>query len=47
MLGRCSKARTILGGIRAARSATIVDDALAWHRDPISASVHAHRTGTD
>jgi len=43
LVADCSKAKTILGW-RPGRSDldTIVDDALAWHRDPISELSHTH-----
>ncbi len=46
LVADCSKAHKILGW-QPCRSdlATIVDDALAWHRDPISEIAHAHPTG--
>ncbi len=45
LVADCSKARKVLGWQpRRSDLATIVDDALAWHRDPIMATAHSHRT---
>lgn len=43
LVADCSKAESVLGW-RPGRSdlGTIIDDALAWHRDPISAASHTH-----